>query len=293
MIANRNFGQYEPLGWIGRLPIYLSTALAIAHAACLVISALGMTIGLSGFFGQLLFSTASAVGSFHLWEYFTYAFVYTNPGAYLGVVIQIYMLAAFGQQVEQFIGRKQFAFLYVALVVAVPIFLTILSLCKVPTPFLLGGEGCTASFAVFLAFVLIYPRVQIFFGIEARWIGLVLVSVYSLMMMASHDWIGLGMFWTECSVALFWMAKEGVQGMSLPSLPSFKSFAARKHSQKHLKVVRRELEDSKDDEEYSLHDSIDPILDKIAKEGIASLTRGEREKLERARVALLEKEGRR
>jgi hypothetical protein len=38
------------------------------------------------------------------------------------------------------------------------------------------------------------------------------------------------------------------------------------------------------------HRIIDPLLDKISRDGLASLTRREREQLERARTVLLEKD---
>jgi hypothetical protein len=40
-----------------------------------------------------------------------------------------------------------------------------------------------------------------------------------------------------------------------------------------------------------LHNSIDPILDKISRSGIASLTARERERLEKARHKLIAKDG--
>jgi ribosome-associated translation inhibitor RaiA len=44
-------------------------------------------------------------------------------------------------------------------------------------------------------------------------------------------------------------------------------------------------------EEEDLHNSIDPILDKISRSGIASLTARERERLEKARHKLIAKDG--
>ena len=54
-----------------------------------------------------------------------------------------------------------------------------------------------------------------------------------------------------------------------------------------LRVVRNPDEDPVDP-----HRIIDPLLEKISRDGLASLTRREREQLERARTALLEKERR-
>ncbi len=39
-----------------------------------------------------------------------------------------------------------------------------------------------------------------------------------------------------------------------------------------------------------MHESIDPILEKISKHGMASLTKSEKARLEKARAELIEKE---
>jgi hypothetical protein len=44
-------------------------------------------------------------------------------------------------------------------------------------------------------------------------------------------------------------------------------------------------------EEEDLHESIDPILDKISRSGLASLTARERSRLEKARHKLIAKDG--
>jgi hypothetical protein len=54
-----------------------------------------------------------------------------------------------------------------------------------------------------------------------------------------------------------------------------------------LRVVK-----NPDDEPVDPHRIMDPLLEKISRDGLASLTRREREQLERARAVLLEKERR-
>ena len=130
---------------------------------------------------------------------------------------------------------------------------------------------------------MIYPGAEIFFGIQARWIAIALLGIYTLQFMASQQWISLSILWWECGVAAAWMMREGVRPFSLPSI----SAIPLKHPERRSKPARREPE-----KEVELYDSIDPILEKIARQGIGSLTRGEREKLERVRAALLEKERR-
>jgi len=50
MIANRNFEQCEPLTWVGRVPVYLSTAIAFAHGVMMVFTALALASGSAWFF---------------------------------------------------------------------------------------------------------------------------------------------------------------------------------------------------------------------------------------------------
>jgi hypothetical protein len=278
MIANRNFEQCEPLTWVGRVPVYLSTAIAFAHGVMMVFTALALASGAEWFFQILAFSPQSAIAKLHLWQFVTYAFV-NRPEIF--TLIQLVLLAFFGRDVEKFIGRRAFAWLYAVLVVAVPVLLSVLSFLGVESGSYHGSDA--VHFAIFLAFVMIYPGAEIFFGIQARWIAVALLGIYTLQMLAFRQWISLSILWWECAVAAAWMMREGVRSFSLPSVPTIPL----KRPERRAKPVRREAE-----KEVELYDSIDPILEKIARQGIGSLTRGEREKLERVRAALLEKERR-
>ena len=123
MIANRNFAQCEPLTWVGRVPVYLSTAIAFAHGVTMVFTALALASGAEWFFQVLAFSPQSAISKLNLWQFVTYAFV-NRPDIF--TLIQLVLLAFFGRDVEKFIGRKAFAWLYGVLVLAVPVLLSLL-----------------------------------------------------------------------------------------------------------------------------------------------------------------------
>ena len=276
MIANRNFEQCEPLTWLGRVPVYLSTALAAAHGIAMVFTALAMAADAKWFFQAFEFSPQSAVGGMHVWQFATYAFV-NKPDIFIAV--QLVLFAVFGRDVEQFIGRRSFALLYAALVLAAPVLLSVLGLFDVSTVYF--GSGAI-HFAIFIAFVLIYPRAEMF-GIQARWIAIGLLGIATLQMVAYRQWIDLLIQWWECLVAALWLMRERGTTFSLPALPRLPSVR---------RIERRPRAPQHPEAEPGLHDSIDPILEKIARHGIGSLTRGEREKLERARAALLEKERR-
>jgi hypothetical protein len=63
--------------------------------------------------------------------------------------------------------------------------------------------------------------------------------------------------------------------------------AAGRAGRPRLRVVK-----DPDSEPVDPHRIIDPLLEKISRDGLASLTRREREQLERARALLLERERR-
>ncbi|MGB8465521.1 MAG: DUF6576 domain-containing protein, partial [Terrimicrobiaceae bacterium] len=207
-----------------------------------------------------------------------YAFV-NRPEFF--TLIQLVLLAFFGRDVEKFIGRRAFAWLYAVLVLAAPVLLSVLNFFGIESGTYYGSDA--VHFAIFLAFAMIYPGAEIFFGIQARWVAVALLGIYTLQMLAYRQWISLSILWWECAVAAAWMMREGVRSFSLPSVSSIPL----KRPVRRNKPARREPE-----KEGELYDSIDPILEKIARQGIGSLTRGEREKLERVRAALLEKERR-
>ncbi len=282
MIANRNSEQCYPLTWVGRVPVYLATVLAAVQAVSMILTSLAMAVGgpEKSLLDPLVFSFGGLVKNWEVWTFFTYAFV--NPPD-LMFAVQLFMFAWFGSEVEKFLGRKSFAWMCGVLLVAMPAFLCVLGLFGVNLP--CQGAGAL-NFSVFLAFVLIYPRAQIFFGIEARWIAVVLMAVYSLSGLANHTWAQLAMLWWGLAVVAIWLKFEGLASLEAPSVSGF---LKRRHSERKLKVVRQEKPKAKP-EEPGVHDSIDPILEKIARQGIGSLSRAEREKLERARAALLEKE---
>jgi membrane associated rhomboid family serine protease len=278
MIANRNFEQCEPLTWVGRLPVYLSTVIAFAHGLMMVFTALALASGAEWFFGLLAFSPQSSVGKLQLWQFVTYAFV-NRPEIF--TLIQLVLLAFFGRDVEKFIGRKAFAWLYAVLVLSIPVLLSLLSFLGIESGTYYGSDA--VHFAVFVAFVMIYPGAEIFFGIQARWIAIALLGIYTLQMLAYRQWINLSILWWSCGLAALWMMREGVRTFSLPSVSNLPL----RRPERRSKPANREPV-----KEGELYESIDPILEKIARQGIGSLTRGEREKLERVRAALLAKERR-
>ena len=85
----------------------------------------------------------------------------------------MYMLFVFGREVERFIGRKAFVILYALLLVRTDCFLTVGGLW---TRLGLAGSGAL-HFGIFIAFAAIYPSVEMFLRIQAKWVALVLAAI--------------------------------------------------------------------------------------------------------------------
>ncbi|MGA3170307.1 MAG: DUF6576 domain-containing protein [Chthoniobacteraceae bacterium] len=196
----------------------------------------------------------------------------------------MYLLYAFGREVERFIGRTSFLMLYLSLVVLGPCLLTAAG-AWISTE--LAGSG-TVNFALFIAFCAIYPDAEIFFTFKAKWIAAVILGVNSLIFLQGHAWVDLTIFWATCLAAFLFI--KYLRGQLQFSLRNYFRLRRSRQALRPLPpprpLAQRKLPPPGED----VIESIDPLLDKIAKHGIASLTPTEREKLEQAREALLKKE---
>ena len=199
----------------------------------------------------------------------------------------MYLLYSFGREVERFIGRASFGMLYVTLVVVGPCLLTAAAVFTHGLPLLAGSYDL--DFAVFIAFCAIYPNAEVFFSFKAKWIAAVFLGIYSLQLLAGHDIPNLFIFWATCLAAfLFIKYLRGHIGFRF----SLRDYLRRRRSRRNLRPLPspRAISPGKPPTPHDdVIESIDPLLDKIAKHGIASLTAREREKLEQARAELLKK----
>jgi hypothetical protein len=190
----------------------------------------------------------------------------------------MYMLYVFGREVERFIGQRPFIVLYGLLLLAPVAILTFWGLWQRTG---LGGSPAL-HFGIFIAFATIYPSAELFLRITAKWTALILAAIYSLQLLAYRAWTDLIVVWCSMAVAWIFVRARGVG----PELMWWSNLKSAFRPKPRFRVVpkvssRRVIEP---DDVYS---SIDPILDKIAKSGINSLTASERRALDRARSRLL------
>jgi hypothetical protein len=238
-----------------------------------------------GFIGSSILAwlqfNSAAVWSGQVWRLFTYAFVHApTPSALLWFAVEMYMLFVFGREVERFIGRRAYITLYLTLLLLPAVVLTLLSF-STPRTF---ATSTALHFAIFVAFATIYPNVELFLRIMAKWVALIFVAIGTLSALAMRDWQTLVVLWTSVGAAFLFIELRGAGA----ELPWWNALKERLRPKPKFHVVPK-MRSSRSAEPDDVDTSIDPILDKISKFGIGSLTASERRQLNRERERLLKK----
>jgi Rhomboid family len=269
--------DYRPVAWMGRYPVDVTTILVIAHVAAMIGGCLLIAFGATGFLNWLTFDSAAVLHGYAWHQLVAYAFVHP-PSGLIWFAVEMYMLFVFGREVERFLGRKAFIALYSVLLLGPSLILTIWGLYQ-RAGFAGSGE---LHLAIFIAFATIYPNAELMFRILAKWAAVVLVAALTLQLLAYHVWSDLTILWFSVGAAFLFIELRGA-GPELAWLSSIKRFV---RPRPRLRVVQKSTMRlaSEPDDVYA---SVDPILDKISKSGIGSLTEGERKQLDRARKRLL------
>lgn len=279
MIAPRSSDNDGPITWIGSFPVHVSTALAGVHAVTLILTALALAAGAETVLQTFVFSSAAVTADLSIWQLATYAFVHMPP--YWLFLIELYLLVVFGREIEGYLGRGAFIRFYLTLLIAPTLLFTVAEFLGWHT----GYSGSSAlHFGIFVAFALIYPTAEIFFGIQSKWVALALLAINSLQCLALSDYEALAVLAVDSVAACLFIARfQGRLSWHLPPRPKVSAVRASKY--------RRPLASVAEEEDEDVHGAIDPILDKISRSGIASLTARERERLEKARHKLIAKDG--
>jgi len=271
--------DYRPVTWMGRYPVDVTTLIVGIHVVCAIIAAL---FGGYGLFAYTMFDS-TLVWSGQIWRLLTYPLIHpAGTSALLWFAIEMYMLFVFGREVERFFGRRAYLTLYATLLL-LPV--TVLSLCGLSQRIAFAGSA-TLHFGIFIAFVILYPNMQFFALISAKWVAVVLAAIGTLSALAARDWQSLLVLWFTIGAAFLFVELRGA-GPELAWIRRVKNFGRRKP---RLHVVQKSTTTRRAAEPDDVYASVDPILDKISKSGIGSLTSAERRQLDRARDQLLKKE---
>ena len=278
MITHRSPENYDPITWVGRIPVYATTIIVALYVVSMIGVAIALASGAEAGLGKLTFNTESVLRGGELWRCLTYAFV-NPPDPWF--IISLVMLYIFGRDVEQHLGRKGFIRLYLGFLLLGPSLLLAASLVSRQS---LSITQSWANFAVFLSFAALYPGAQLLFQITAKIFALVLLGISVLQLLAGRQWVEMMVLLATAFLA--YNAIRHGSALNLDFVSRLRPVSSRS------KIPRLRVVKSPDDEPVDPHRIIDPLLEKISQNGLSSLTRREREQLERARAVLLAKDQR-
>lgn len=273
-----NSNDFLPFTWWGRRPVYLSAILALVGVASMILTALVMAIWGSEGINPLIFTVQSFLGRLWLWTPATYVLV--NPPS-LWFLLTSYLLWSFGESVERHLGRAIFTRLVVLLVACQPVALGIVALFGQRSWPAMGLEDL--EFGVFLAFATLYPTARIsiiILTVEAWMLAAAFVLINFLTCLASHNWAGLFMLLAGVGTAVGYTSYE--TGAWTPSFNFWPKAKARPNLQSvpRAKSSKPKKASTSSEPDIPTREVIDAILDKISRNGIASLTPEEKRKLE-------------
>ena len=251
------------------------------HVSLAILTCILVAFSSGSVLSYLIFDSAAIWSGGQVWRLITYAFIHSPSGSgLLWFAIEMYMLFVFGREVERFIGRRAYIALYLVLLLSPALVLTLWGL---GTRTAIGGSG-PLHFAVFVAFATIYPNVELLLRIMTKWVALILAGIGTLSALAAHDWQTLMVLWTSIGAAFLFVELRGAG----PELVWWNKFKGLVQPRPKLHIVQKQNA-QRPVEQDDVYASVDPILDKISKSGIGSLTTNERRQLDRARNRLLKK----
>jgi DNA-binding MarR family transcriptional regulator len=276
-------GSTGPITYFRGLPIYGTTILAIVHLTFFVVSAFvggGTLAAAFGFAPPLIFE------KFQIWRFLTYGLANDILGySPIWFIIGLAFFYFFGREVEVFLGRTAFFILYGAIWLAIP--MTLL-LTHWLAPFAIAGSNLI-HLGMFVAFAAIYPGVVVFFTITAKWMAIGYVAISCLQYIGVRQMGGLiaiaAATLTAMCLSLYLCGRIEIEWPQWVRAV-FRSFSPAARRRARFRVVPREKEVRRGAES-----DVDAILDKIAAKGMSSLTKSEREILQRARSEMLKREG--
>lgn len=241
-----------------------------AYAAQFLLDYVLVEHGTAGLLQKWLALDGASIAAGHYWAFLTYSLLHASPLHLLASGVLLYFG---GKEVEPIIGARNFVVLYVA-ATAIGGFAHWLAMPEVT---LLGITPAVA--AVIIAFTTILPEldvtVNLFFvlplRLRAKYLAVALLAV-------------AGILWTVPSLPeigpVAMLAASAVAWVYVKQLGFGNPLAIQRYIFNRRQRAAR-IERMNADQFISAE--IDPILDKIAREGMHSLSRSERKLLEQGR----------
>ena len=287
--------ESEPFGkWKG-IPIYLTTLLCAALIAGLVATAF-LGSAKSPLVGWLIFSLP--MNHWSEWvSVLSYPFI-DDISFFTPFSIMVFYWLAVG--VETHLGRGPLVKLLL-IITLTPVAIAAVAWWgfSIPTSFpsislgVLHGTSLILA-ALLIAFATLYPNAEFWGWVPFKWVAFACLVCGSLMAVARHDWMSVAALWLSCLGAFQFIrhAVEQEYDDHVPLGVRLRSWFQRKPKFRVL-PRRRDTISSRPNADYGDNEpetEMDILLDKIARNGLASLSSNERARLELAREELLKKE---
>lgn len=227
-----------------------------------------------GFVRDFLGLSKVGVENAHAWQFLTAAFLHTGPWQLIANTVVLYLL---GRDVECILGQQHFLGLYLAGAFAGELGHLFL---MPPTTVLYAGAGGTA--AVLVAYATVLPELELtsfrFFRRQwtlkaAHFAGVLVVCSVALLFLRRDGTVMHSVCLGGCAAGWFYAHLLGF------GRPSFIRRALNRRRAKAERLAQMEPG-------QFIVEEVDPLLEKIARHGLPSLSRRERRTLEMAREKL-------
>ena len=265
----------QPIAWVGRFPVRLATCLAGLYLIGLFATSILLSAG--GYILPFAFNAQAFIhGAF--WQPLTCTFLDTPTFFSL---FNIFFLGWAGTEVEKYLGRARFLKLVLLLLAVPPVVILLWAPLGVHWTYFGPYE---VSIGLFIAFATLYPGIELFGWITLKWLAFAGLLLGSMQQLPEHRWGNLSVLWIMAG-ASFGFIRIIQERVLLPSWMTEMKWLRRK-PKFHVvpNTVPRRMIDPED-----IDSVIDPLLEKISKHGINSLTASERRALDHARNQLLKK----
>jgi len=233
---------------------------------------------------RLLALSADGLGSGYVWQPVTYMFLHDRQYLF-HILVNMLMLWFFGREVESFIGSRHFTKLYFFGGLAGAFLWLAFNFHS--HAWVLGASG--AVLALVVAFATLFPEREItlllFFilpvRMKAKYLAIGAVAIDALLLLGGHRGVahlahlgGAGLGYVYIKALGYGAAPRWVLW--------FRDLGTKLRPRPRSGGRRPPARGGRSVEDY-MREEIDPILDKISREGLHSLTKAERKILESAR----------
>jgi rhomboid family protein len=265
----------QPMTWWRGKPIFLTTLIVLIHIPAMILTAIMLGKGWPTTTDRVVFFLPPVIEG-EWWRLLTFPFV-IPPSFWL--LLGLFFFWQFGREVEGALGWRKFLALYLLLCWTPALAASVCSFFGSP----LQEFGTNdANFAVFIAFAVLQPEANMFLlNVKAKWVAVAFIALGVLMQISSpiRGVAGAFVFLSSVGVCYLFLRLQGVRG----GFGWLNRWNEQRREIRQERAERRKVLESKD---HFISEQVDPILDKIAKEGMQSLTEDEKKILARAKDKL-------